>query len=355
MLNSINNQNKEVKSRLFSGLNTIKTQNEKVKSRSFTGMNTINNQNHPENSGVKSRIFTAGTRRIITTLLITTIGFAAFSQQVDSDIYFLEFNIAKDGKYSFAPPFNFTKRKGYDNQPSFSANGEHVYFVSYKDTIQSDVYDYSIYDSTTIAVTNTPESEFSPMITPDGQHLSIIRMEMDKKQRMYQVLLDGNEPEQVIYTTDSAAYYDWINEKNVAMVVLDKTMMLHIYETPGEQFIQLAKNVGRCVKKIPNTESVSYLTKDDTTGYTMLTFNIITGEMGSTFKMPKGVEDFAWTNEGKLICGSSGKLLMLDPLKPDGGWVELADFSKSIGEFYRIAISPRGNRWAVVGYKGKKP
>ena len=194
--------------------------------------------------------------KIIAVLLFSAMGLTTYAQQVDSDIYFLEYNLNKEGKYFFAAPFNFTKRKGYDNQPSFSASGEHVYFVAYKDTIQSDIYDYSIYDSTTIAVTNTPESEFSPMLAPDGQHISVIRIDADKAQRMYNVTLDGNDAEPVIYTTDSAAYYDWIDEKNVALVILEKSLALNIYETPGNQFTQLAKNVGRCVKKIPNTHEI---------------------------------------------------------------------------------------------------
>lgn len=285
--------------------------------------------------------------------LIATLG--TFAQQVDSDIYLVEYNIGKDGKYYFAPPFNFTKRKGYDNQPTFSANGEHIYYVAYKDTIQSDIYDYNIYDSTTVAITNTPESEFSPTVSPDGNHLSIIRIDSDKGQRMYNILLDGTEPEPVILTTDSAAYYEWINPKTVAMVVLDKSTMLNIYEGTGEQFTQLAKNVGRCVKKIPGKDEVSYVALGDTNGFSLLTFNITTGEMGGIGQLPKGVEDYAWTSEGKIICGDNGKLKIFNPEKPEAGWKEIADFSKSIGTFYRIAVSPLGNKWAIVGYKGKKP
>lgn len=285
--------------------------------------------------------------------LIATLG--TFAQQVDSDIYLVEYNIGKDGKYYFAPPFNFTKRKGYDNQPTFSANGEHIYYVAYKDTIQSDIYDYNIYDSTTVAITNTPESEFSPTVSPDGNHLSIIRIDSDKGQRMYNILLDGTEPEPVILTTDSAAYYEWINPKTVAMVVLDKSTMLNIYEGTGEQFTQLAKNVGRCVKKIPGKDEISYVALGDTNGFSLLTFNITTGEMGGIGQLPKGVEDYAWTSEGKIICGDNGKLKIFNPEKPEAGWKEIADFSKSIGTFYRIAVSPLGNKWAIVGYKGKKP
>ncbi len=36
-------------------------------------------------------------------------------------------------------------------------------------------------------------------------------------------------------------------------------------------------------------------------------------------------------------------------------WKELADFSKTVGNFYRIAIHPKTGRVAMVSYTGKKP
>ncbi len=70
--------------------------------------------------------------------------------------------------------------------------------------------------------------------------------------------------------------------------------------------------------------------------------------MGSICKLKKGVEDYVWTRDGKLLIGFEGKLLMYDKAKPENGWTELVDFSKSVGKFYRIAISPQGNRLALV-------
>jgi Tol biopolymer transport system component len=275
------------------------------------------------------------------------------AQQVDADIYLVEYNIMK-GKYVFTEPYNFTHRKGYDNQPYFTPDGEHILFVAYKDTIQSDIYDYNMTDSSTTQLTKTPESEFSPQVLKNGS-LSVIRVDANKSQHFYKTDPDGTNEELILSNTDSAAYYDWINENNVAMVILDKSMLLNIYELPSMQFVQLAKNVGRCVKHIPDSDAISWVDKTDTAHWILMKYSLTSGEVNNLAEMPKGVEDYAWTNDGKIICGNNGKLLLYDIDKPDDKWKELADFSKSIGNFYRIVVSAKGNKLAIVGYKGKMP
>ena len=42
-------------------------------------------------------------------------------------------------------------------------------------------------------VTNTPESEYSPTVTPDGAHISVIRVEADGTQRLWRFTLDGRD------------------------------------------------------------------------------------------------------------------------------------------------------------------
>ena len=43
----------------------------------------------------------------------------------------------------------------------------------------------------TTRVTNTPESEYSPTVTPDGAHISVIRVEADGTQRLWRFTIDG--------------------------------------------------------------------------------------------------------------------------------------------------------------------
>jgi hypothetical protein len=272
------------------------------------------------------------------------------AQQVSTDIFITEMGLNREGKYFFTAPLNITHRPGYDNQPSFSKDGSKIYYVAYYDSLQSDLFVYDIEDSTTNRLTETPESEFSPRITADDMGFTVIRIDADKGQRFYKILMDGSNETQLLGTTDSAAYYYVINDTTFAVAVLNHNIMeLNIYELPNEQFIPLAKNVGRCIAAIPESDNeISYVDKADTNGYMLMSFSLNSGLMGSVCKLKKGVEDYVWTRDGKLLIGFEGKLLMYDKAKPENGWTELVDFSKSVGKFYRIAISPQGNRLALV-------
>lgn len=282
----------------------------------------------------------------------------ASAQIASTDIYIVDYAV-KGPMFYFTPPINITHRPGYDNQPSFSPDGNKVYYTSYRDTIQSDIFVYDINDSTTEQITKTPESEFSPRLTKDQLGLNVIRVDGDKAQRFYTILLDGTDPNQIVNSTDSAAYYGWVNDSTIAMAVLDgKEMDLNVYEMPSEQFIPLAKNVGRCISAIPGRDSeFSYVDKSDTNGFMIMSFSTIEGLINNITTLPKGIEDYTWTRDGKLLCGKEGKLLMFDPATPEMKWVELVDFSKSVGVFYRIVSSPAGNTLALVAFKDdmKKP
>ena len=85
---------------------------------------------------------------------------------------------------------NITNSPGYDNQPSFTPDGSAILFTSDRGSASSvatlfrtDIYRYDIRSRTVSRVTDTPEGEFSPTVTPDGRHISVIRVEADSTQR----------------------------------------------------------------------------------------------------------------------------------------------------------------------------
>ena len=61
----------------------------------------------------------------------------------------------------------------------------------------SDIYRYEIATERLSQVTKTPEAEYSPTVTPDGGYISVIRVEADGTQRLWQFALDGTQPELV--------------------------------------------------------------------------------------------------------------------------------------------------------------
>ena len=108
------------------------------------------------------------------------------------------------GRVEIGKPVNISDSPGYDNQPSFTPDGASVLFTSVRPerkpdpangaAIGSDIYRYDLAGKTISRVTNTPESEYSATVTPDARHISVIRVESDGTQRLWQFTLDGSEP-----------------------------------------------------------------------------------------------------------------------------------------------------------------
>jgi len=51
---------------------------------------------------------------------------------------------------------------------------------------------------TPVNITNNPGYDNQPSFTPDGQHISVIRVEADSTQRLWRFTLDGRQPEIVL-------------------------------------------------------------------------------------------------------------------------------------------------------------
>lgn len=292
---------------------------------------------------------------LIASCLISLSALAQAPPVPSTDIFLMSMSL-KDGKYDFGKPLNITNREGYDNQPSFISNGKKILFSSMREKEQTDIFIYSIKDSTTTQLTRTGNSEYSPVMMDDGSRITVVRVDDDKAQRLYYVDLhsEEDEPLQVINFQDSVAYYAWLDTSNIACAILNgKTMDLEIYELPSMQFVKLMSNVGRSMMNIPGTDEFSFTQKTSDSTATIYRYNSKTSDMMPLCELPLHCEDYAFTSEGKLITGKEGKLLMYDESTEKPGWTEIADFSKTVGKFYRIAVSPKGDKIALVAYMEK--
>jgi len=292
---------------------------------------------------------------LITVCLFSVSAFAQAPVMPSTDIFLMSMS-KKDGKYVFGKPLNITDREGYDNQPSFTANGKSILYTATKDNVQTDIFMYTIKDSTTTQVTKTSNSEYSPVMMAGGNRMTVVRVDDDKAQRLYYLTPnEEDEPTTVVHFLDSVAYYSWIDTGAVACAILNGDKMdLQIVEIPSLQFIKLMSNVGRCMMNIPGTDEFSFEQKTSDSTATVIRYNNKTNDMMPLCDLPVHAEDYAFTADGKLITGKDGKLLLYDSSVENAEWVELADFSKTIGKFNRIAVSPKGDKIALVAVVEKK-
>ncbi len=285
------------------------------------------------------------------------------AQYPETEIYLFRYQIQKK-QVILKKPQKVALQKGYNNQPSFVKNSPKILFVSQPEgESQTEVYVWDYQKKTLSRVTSTPESEFSPRVHQGKMTAVRIECGPDSVQRLWCFALSPDwkaENENVLFITrKGVGYYDWINDTQSGIFIVgDKDLhTLHLLDTerPFSDSL-LATNIGRSVWKVPRKNLLSYIQKDETGG-TNIQFISFTTKKKMPLPIPllPEMEDFVWHPKGYLWALQDGKLWAWFPGKSQS-WVEVADIaSLGLGDFYRIALHPKGKKIALVRFEGKKP
>ena len=261
-----------------------------------------------------------------------------------SDIFIID--LKNDGKLKLSQPIKITNEAGYNNQPSFLPDGQSILYTSIRDK-QADIYRYDIRAGSTTQVTNTPESEYSPTLMPDGKSISVVRVEADGTQRLWKFPLGGGGPSLILENIKPVGYHLWIDDHTLALFILGKpnTLQLADVRTGKAEFI--ADNPGRILHRIPHEGKFSFVHKVSDQEWLIKSFDLKARALTTIIKTFPGVEDYAWTPAGVLLMARDSKLFSRQ--KADWAWVEIGDFSDAgLRNITRIAVSPKGDRIAVV-------
>jgi len=286
-------------------------------------------------------------------LILLAVVSSARAQLPETDIFISNVKM-QGGKLVFSTPENITNRKGYDNQPYFMPDGKSLLFVAVPDTTQADIFRYDFASKKVSAVTHTPESEYSPMLVPGGQQISVVRVDTDGGQRFYSLPQAQIGSPKHISGTDSIGYYCWLNDSSLAMFILGDAMTLQILNIQSNRRELISSDIGRCMKLSNDKKYFYYVIKQNENEWGIFQMNISTREKKKILDTLPGSEDFALMPDGTFLMGSKGKLFSCNPAK-DKTWTEIADFSSVLGDFYRISVNAKGDRIAMVAFTGKKP
>jgi len=286
-------------------------------------------------------------------LLLTAI--TAGAQMPATELWIT--NVSTDtvtNQMKFSKPVPIVTGHVYNNQPSFTPDGNSFLFSSSTDSTQTDIYQFMLKDSGIVQLTDSPESEYSPEMY-EKDKISVVRVEENKAQRFCSLNKeDDYQANLLVNFNDSVAYYGWIDKDNVALCVLNNGKTeLQIFTLSNQQYIlQMAEKTGRCFGRFTAGEFFFVVKETDSTGM-ILHFDMAAQNLSEFCPLLTGSEDFVLTPDGSVWMGKEGKLFQFDFNKKE--WTELTDFSKTLGNFYRMAISPDGKRLVMVSYHGKKP
>ncbi len=288
----------------------------------------------------------------------TAVVFAATNgvaqEAAGSDIFLVSVSETR-GVLEFGKPANITDRDGYDNQPSFTPDGRSILYTSNRDG-QTDIYRYYIRTGATRQVTQTPiESEYSPAVIPSGDAFTVVRVESDLAQRLWQFTMDGGSPRVVLTEVKPVGYYAWANDHMLGLFVLpDSTVplsTLRLADTRSGRATIVAYNIGRSVHKIPGRNAISFTHRLPQLWIKEL--DLDSGAVTPLIELLEGNEFYAWLPDGTVITAQESTLLRWDP-KGEPEWQAVADFAASgISGISRLAVSPGGDWLAMVGRRNR--
>ncbi len=266
-----------------------------------------------------------------------------------TDIYLVSL-FREGGRLAFGTPINVTDRDGYDNQPSFLPDGQGLLYTSNLGD-QTDIYRYFIETRNTERVTHTsPESEYSPTVTPAGDAFSVIRVEADSTQRLWQFTMDGENPTLVLTEVKPVGYHAWGDDHTLGLFVLgDSTTpaTFRLADTHSGRAQIIAYNVGRSIKKIPGRDAISFTHR--VPQHWMKEIDLHTHAVRPLIQLLSGGQDYAWMPDGTALMGQGSKLFRWAP-KSGATWEQVADFADAgIQGITRLAVSPQGDWLAIVG------
>ncbi len=266
--------------------------------------------------------------------------------QANTEVYLFDLETV-NGNPVLTNPKNISNNQGYDNQPSFWDDNTVLFSSTRAD--QTDILRFNIEGGSTKRwITNTPTgSEYSPLKIPGKEAISSIRLDLDGLQRLYEYDLKTGESN-LIFDDLKVGYHVWFNEHIVVSTVLvGNRMDLVVSNLQDGSNRTFQKNVGRSLLKIPDSQRISYISKENK-AWEIKSLDPISGATEKVADVVKQSEDICWLNGHTILTGIGKSILKFDT-KTETGWEPILQFEQEeINNITRITINKSGNRLAFV-------
>lgn len=265
--------------------------------------------------------------------------------QPDTEVYLLDLN-KKNGTTVVSNLRNISNNDGYDNQPSFY-DEEHLVFASTRNG-QTDIAKYEISTGKTTWLTDTQVgSEYSPLRIPNSKDLSAVRLDTTGYQRLYRYDIATGSSEELL-KDQKVGYHVWYSEDLlVTTVLVENRMDLVVSNLKDHSNYTVQKNVGRSLLPIPNSELVSYISKEGRQNK-LRSLHPVTGATADIINISSDTNDINWLSDGSVLLPFENKIQFFKR--------EAAPKIKTLHKFQeegihkisRMALSPNGKQLAIV-------
>lgn len=268
--------------------------------------------------------------------------------QSNTEVYLFDLNAAGTD-FQISNMLNISNDLGYDSQPSFASNN--ILLFAGNNNGQTDIALYQIDNKKKTWFNNeTSGGEYSPQQFPATTDVTAVRLDTTGLQRLYRYnSANGNSTATELIVGLQVAYYAFYDEQiGLATVLSNERLDLVRMDLVLNKADTLFLNAGRSIHKVPNSDSMSYTLTNEAGNQDIYLMDMTTSESFFVTEMPKGIQDYSWLGDSKLVLGSIDKLFIYD-LGGNGDWILAADLSNyQINGITRIAVSPDMSKLALV-------
>ncbi len=276
-------------------------------------------------------------------VLYFNFNFKCLAQMPESDVWLFKIKTNKQNQKIVFDSLNITNRKGYDNQPSFSADEKCIYYVSVREDNQSDIYIYNINNKKTKRLTNTIESEYSPQLNSDGLSISAVTVEKDSSQKIHMIdALKGNLISSLNF--DSVGYYQYLNKDTLIYYKLTNPHSLRMHVIKSGEDKWLSDNPIRGFKTINRSQLLFGIKDSVKVNFYIYDFLLQKAVAYCSYRSTN--EDAFWHPQLGLLKSEGPKILRYHPVKKE--WVTEFDLSAfRIKKITRVLIDSK-NKYLVI-------
>ena len=288
-------------------------------------------------------------------LLIFVFAFQVSAQQ-NSDIWVGKLNLWE--KNPISELVQITDTNSYSNQPYFFDNS-HLFFTQAMDTEESgsqiDVWMFDFKLGASENITESSFSEYSPTPLPYGDGMSVIRVNEEGKQELWEINPQGKAIKNIVPKIEPVGYQVWINNKELLLFVLGEPHTLQRIDTtkPNAEAQIIDSNIGASLFQFEKTDWFLYTSKTD--GNYLNAYNVNSKKLIQIASMPKNSEYFSVSPIGHVITSDGTTLWQRkfmqkgDKIRPADNWLPIkitqAECEKGVS---RTAISPDTSMIALV-------
>jgi hypothetical protein len=266
--------------------------------------------------------------------------------QSNTEVFLFDLE-TKSSKIEIKNAKNLSNNEGYDNQPSF-LNDRYILFASTRNG-QTDIAKYDTRYGSKSWLNSTEGGEYTPLKHPIKNEISAVRLDTDGTQRLYSYSGSNGESTELIQDL-VVAYYTWYDEHTIVSAVIENdNLNLYVSNLQNGINTKYATGVGRSFHRIPNSNLVSFISKENENQWQIKSLNPETGAIKVIANTLEGVEDICWLDGKTLLSGKESTLYKLR-LQRDNNWKQVADLqSDGIIQITRLAVNSESNKLLIAG------